>query len=74
MYGSLRSREIQVTRERIRNSLKPIGPLGSALMSRAGLTHRRTYSVPYPNSLWHIGNIHANKHAKNHVLFSSLLP
>lgn len=55
MCGSLRSRGIRVTRERVRNSLRSIDPLGSALRSPAGLTHRRPYTVPGPNSLWHIG-------------------
>ena len=55
MCGSLRSRGIRVTRERVRNLLRTIDPLGSGLRSPAGLTHRRPYSVPGPNSLWHIG-------------------
>ena len=55
VHRSLRSRGVTVTRERVQNSLRSIDPLGSALRSPAGLTHRRPYSVPSPNSLWHIG-------------------
>jgi hypothetical protein len=55
MYGSLRARGIKVTRERIRSTLRSIDPLGSALRWPAGVTKRRPYSVPGPNSLWHIG-------------------
>ena len=57
LYGSLRSRGIKVTREQIRSSLHSVDPLGSALRAPAGLTARRPYSVPGPNSLWHIGDI-----------------
>ena len=57
MYGSLRSRGIKVTRERIRSTLRSIDPLGSALRWPAGVTKRHPYSVPGPNSLWHIGTM-----------------
>lgn len=57
MCGSLQSRGIRVTRERVRNSLRSIDPLGSALRSPTGLTNRRPYTVPGPNSLWHIGKL-----------------
>lgn len=54
-YGSVRARGLKVTRERIRSTLRSIDPLNSALRWPAGLTKRRPYSVPGPNSLWHIG-------------------
>ena len=53
--GSLPSRGIKVTRERIRTTLRNIDPLGGARRWPAGLTRRKPYSVPAPNSLWHIG-------------------
>ncbi len=55
MYGSLRSRGVKVTRERVRSVLRSVDPLGSALRWPAGVTKRRPYSVAGPNSLWHIG-------------------
>ena len=56
LWGRLRSMGVQVTRERIRNALRLTDPLAMALRWRGGLTRRRAYSVPGPNSLWHIGN------------------
>ena len=53
--GSLRSRGLHVTRERVRSTLRAIDPLGGARRWPGGLTRRRPYSVPGPNSLWHIG-------------------
>lgn len=55
LWGRLRSMGVQVTRERIRNALRQTDPLAMALRWRGGLTRRRVYSVPGPNSLWHIG-------------------
>ena len=55
--GSLRSRGLNVSRERIRSTLRAIDPLGGARRWPAGLTRRRPYSVPAPNSLWHIGEV-----------------
>ena len=53
--GSLRSRGLNVNRERIRSTMRTIDPLGGARRWPAGLTKRKPYSVPAPNSLWHIG-------------------
>ena len=55
LWGQLRSMGVQVTRERLRNALRQTDPLNMALRWRGGLTRRRAYSVPGPNSLWHIG-------------------
>jgi len=53
MNGYLRTRGLVVQRERVRQSLKRIDPLSSS--SRwARAVMRRTYSVPTPNSLWHL--------------------
>jgi hypothetical protein len=54
-WGQLRSKGIQVTRERIRTALRQTDPLNTALRWRGNLTRRRPYSVPGPNSLWHLG-------------------
>ena len=55
IIGSLRANGIIVTRERVRQMLRRIDPLGTALRWPVGATKRRPYSVPGPNSLWHIG-------------------
>ena len=54
LWGSIRSRGIKVTRERVRQAVKSIDPLGGALRWPT-LIKRRPYSVGGPNSLWHIG-------------------
>ena len=56
VWGRLRSLGYRVTRERVRYALHQTDPLSSALRWRGNLTRRRPYSVPGPNSLWHIGN------------------
>ena len=56
-YGSLRAQGIKVTRERVRTALRLIDPLNSAQRWPLLITRRHPYSVPGPNSLWHIGKI-----------------
>jgi len=51
--GYLRASGLVVQRNRVRQSLKRIDPLGSACRWGKAVT-RRTYSVPTPNSLWHL--------------------
>ena len=53
--GRLRAQGYKVTRQRIRTTLCAIDPLSVALRWPGGLTRRHPYSVPGPNSLWHIG-------------------
>ena len=55
IWGSLRSRGVKVSRERVRTALQSVDPLSRALRWPAGLTRRQPYSVAGPNSLWHIG-------------------
>lgn len=55
MCGSLRMRGIKVTRERVRSALRSIDPISGARRWPANIIRRRPYSVPGPNSLWHIG-------------------
>lgn len=55
--GSLRAKGIKVTRERVRTVLRLIDPLNSAQRWPLLITRRHPYSVPGPNSLWHIGMI-----------------
>lgn len=55
VIGKLRSLGYRVSRQRVRNTLRLNNPLTSALRWPGIMTHRRPYSVPGPNSLWHIG-------------------
>ena len=53
--GRLRSLGYRVTRERVRHAARTCDPLSAALKWHGIVTRRRPYSVPGPNSLWHIG-------------------
>jgi len=53
MSGYLRAGGIIVQRDRARQSLRRVDPLSSAARWSHTVT-RRLYSVPTPNSLWHI--------------------
>lgn len=56
MMGRLRAMDIIVTRERVRTVIRRVDPLNSALRWGGNTTSRRPYSVPGPNSLWHLGD------------------
>ena len=51
----LRSHGYRVTRHRVRRAIQLSDPLNTPLRWGAGVVTRRPYSVPGPNSLWHIG-------------------
>ena len=55
VWGNLRARGIKVTRERVRKVLREVDPLGRAPRCFPSPVRRQPYSVPGPNSLWHIG-------------------
>jgi len=55
MMGHLRAMGCIVTRDRVRSVVRRIDPLNSALRWGGDVTSRRPYSVPGPNSLWHLG-------------------
>ena len=58
MIGHLKSRGLSVQHRRVRKLLREMDPSSSVV--RWGLTAvRRKYSVPGPNSLWHIDGHHA---------------
>lgn len=57
VWGRLRSVGITVWRGRLRQAIRTIDSLHTALHWRGDLTGRRPYSVPGPNSLWHLGEI-----------------
>ena len=46
----------RLTRVRVRESIRRVDPLNTPLCWGGGLHHRRPYSVPGPNSLWHLSN------------------
>lgn len=58
MDGHLKSLGIRVQRERLRQSLIRCNPVNTAVR-RLRLIRRRKYSVPGPNSLWHMDGNHS---------------
>ncbi|KAJ7383363.1 hypothetical protein OS493_028441 [Desmophyllum pertusum] len=56
--GHLRSMSINVQRDRIRASISRVDPINCRLRW-ATVVSRRAYSVPGPNSLWHIDGHHS---------------
>lgn len=57
MLGALRSRGLHVQRWRVREIMRKIDPVGTALRWNQ-VVYRRKYSVPGPNALWHIDGHH----------------
>lgn len=55
VWGHLRSMGYQITRERVRNAMRQSDSIHNALRWQGDLVQRCSYSVPGPNSLWHIG-------------------
>ena len=55
VMGHLRSMGFKITRCRVRDSIRSTDPIQTALRWRGQLSPRQPYSVPGPNSLWHIG-------------------
>ena len=57
VHGHLKSKGINVQRERIRKSLHRVDRTGVQARARQVL-HRRVYNVPSPNALWHLDGYH----------------
>ena len=57
VWGRLQSLGCNVTRKRVRESIRSTDPLHTALRSPSASVSRHPYSVPGPNSLWHIGKV-----------------
>ena len=57
LLGALRSRGLNIQRWRVRNCLRTLDPVGTALRWRSAI-YRRKYSAPTPNALWHIDSNH----------------
>ena len=55
--SQLKSQGYKIQRERVRESIRRVDPIGVALRSRRVL-HRRIYHVESPNSLWHLDGYH----------------
>ena len=58
VWGRLRSMGFNVTRERVRRAIRVTDPLYTAFCWRGDIIQRQPYSVPGPNSLWHLGMLH----------------
>ena len=57
MFGALRSLGLHIQRWKVREILRKIYPVGTALRWNKAI-YRRKYSVPCPNALWHIDGNH----------------
>ena len=57
VIGSLKARNVNVQRERVRESLLRVDPIGRQMLRRYAIC-RKVYSVPGPNCLWHIDSNH----------------
>ncbi|XP_028398668.1 uncharacterized protein LOC114522227 [Dendronephthya gigantea] len=55
--GGLKGRHIHVQRERVRESIHRVDPIGRSIRRRYAIC-RRVYSVKGPNHLWHIDSNH----------------
>ncbi len=53
--GRLRALGYSIVRDRVRRAIRETDPLNTALRAIIGPLARRVYSVPGPNSLWHVG-------------------
>ena len=65
VLGRLRARGYRVSRDRVRRGIRQTDPLNTALRGLTGRTARRSYSVPGPNSLWHIGTFYCKEHVSS---------
>ena len=57
IWGVIRSQGYSVTRERVRRTIRQCDPINTTLRWGGVLTPRQPYSVPGPNSLWHLGEL-----------------
>lgn len=55
--GGLKGRQIHVQRERVRESIHRVDPIGRSIRRRYAIC-RRVYNVKGPNHLWHIDSNH----------------
>ncbi|XP_028417759.1 uncharacterized protein LOC114542313 [Dendronephthya gigantea] len=57
LLGALRCKGFKIQRWRVRNCLRKLDPVGTALRGHVAI-YRRKYYVPYPNFLWHLDGNH----------------
>ena len=57
LWGALKAKNINVTREALRDSMKRID-LDGVEARKKKTVKRRIYSVPHPNYLWHLDGNH----------------
>ena len=57
MQGHLVRMRIRVTRQALRNSIHRVDHI-NVILRRRTVVRRRVYSVPFPNSVWHIDGHH----------------
>lgn len=62
VIGRLRASGYRVSRDRLRRIMRDLDPLSVVLRWPGIATRRRPYSVPGPNSLWHVGKINCRSH------------
>ena len=55
--SQLRSQGYKMQRQRVRDSIRRVDPIGIEMRSGRRL-HRRVYHVESPNSLWHLDGYH----------------
>jgi hypothetical protein len=55
ILGRLRSLGYTICRNQVRRAIRETDPINTSLRATTGPLTRRVYSVPGPNSLWHIG-------------------
>ena len=70
VWGRLQSMGFIVRRERLRQTIRQVDPLHTVLRWRGELTSRRPYSVPCPNSLWHMGKYIKERGPRYHASLS----
>ncbi len=58
VIGRLHSMGYHINRQRVRESIRRTDPLNTPLRWRGIAATRRPYSVPAPNSLWHVGTLY----------------
>ncbi len=58
VIGRLHSMGYHINRQRVREAIRRTDPLNTPLRWRGIAASRRPYSVPAPNSLWHVGTLY----------------
>lgn len=73
VLGRLRAFGYSVRRDRVRMAIRRTDPINTALRATTGPLARRVYSVPGPNSLWHMGMLILAKYSIAELYLPSML-